>query len=130
MKRAYAQIDKIYQHHERVRIMPRLTKCRMICAEYRHKIFSPPDSEPSYIVVSVDEMEAMRLCDYEGLEQEVCANQMGVSRGTYQRILYSARHKVTEALTQGKGIVIEGGNYEVADKDCCLSKKCRSCIRK
>lgn len=109
--------------------MPRVTKCRQVCAEYRHKVFSPQDDEKSYITMSVDEVEAMRLCDLEGLEQKICANQMGVSRGTYQRILYAARHKVTEALTEGKGIIISGGHYEVATEDCCLSKKCRNCKR-
>lgn len=109
--------------------MPRVTKCRQVCAEYGHKVFSPQECEKAYITVSVDELEAMRLCDFEGLEQEVCANQMGVSRGTYQRILYSARHKVAEALTEGKGIIIAGGHYEVASQECCVSKKCKHCKR-
>ena len=108
--------------------MPRVTKCRQVCAEYGQKVFSPQECEKTYITVSVDELEAIRLCDFEGLEQEVCANQMGVSRGTYQRILYSARHKVAGALTEGKGIIIEGGHYEV-NQECCLLKKCKHCKR-
>lgn len=109
--------------------MPRGTKCRQICAEYEHKVFSPQNCENAYITVSVDELEAMRLCDLEGLDQEDCSKRMGISRGTYQRILYSARHKVVEALTQNHGIIISGGNYEVATEDCGLSKKCRRCMR-
>ena len=109
--------------------MPRVTKCRKVCAEYGHKVFSPQEDDAAYITITVDEVEAMRLCDLEGLEQELCADQMGVSRGTYQRILYAARHKVTEALTEGKGIIIGGGHYKVADDECCVEKKCRKCRR-
>ena len=109
--------------------MPRGTKCRQICAEYEHKVFSPQNCEHAYITVTVDELEAMRLCDLEGIDQEACSKRMGVSRGTYQRILYSARRKVVEALTENQGIIISGGNYEVASEDCGLSKKCRNCKR-
>lgn len=109
--------------------MPKGTKCRQICAEYEHKVFSPQNSENAYITVSVDELEAMRLCDLEGMNQEDCAKRMGVSRGTYQRILYSARHKVVEALIENQGIIISGGNYVVASEDCGLAKKCYRCKR-
>jgi len=63
--------------------------------------------------LTVEELEAIRLKDLEGLEQEECAKQMGVSRATFQRILYSARRKVAEALVGGKAIRISGGNFQV-----------------
>lgn len=54
-----------------------------------------------------DEMEAMYLCDAEGLTQEEAGTRMGVSRGTVQRLLASARKKIIEALANGKAVSIE-----------------------
>ena len=60
-----------------------------------------------HISIGHDELEALRLCDFEGLTQEEAGGRMGVSRGTVQRILTSARHKVAEALTTASGLVFE-----------------------
>jgi len=54
-----------------------------------------------------DEIEALKLCDVEGLTQEEAAKKMGVSRGTVQRILAGARKKTATALSQCKAIVLE-----------------------
>jgi predicted DNA-binding protein (UPF0251 family) len=62
----------------------------------------------------VEEAEAIRLKDLDGLEQEECAEKMSVSRSTFSRILDSARQKVAEALLYGKAIRIDGGNFEMA----------------
>ncbi|MBN1366910.1 MAG: DUF134 domain-containing protein [Dehalococcoidales bacterium] len=62
----------------------------------------------------VEEAEAIRLKDLEGLEQEECAQNMNISRSTFSRLLDIARHKVAGALLNGKAIRIEGGNYEMA----------------
>jgi predicted DNA-binding protein (UPF0251 family) len=62
-------------------------------------------------VLKIEELEALRLKDLEGLEQEECAGRMGVSRPTFQRILLSAREKVADSLVNGKAVRIEGGNY-------------------
>ena len=64
--------------------------------------------------LTVEEVEALRLKDVEGLEQEEGAEKMGVSRPTFQRVLASARHKIADALLNGKAIRIEGGNFELA----------------
>jgi nucleoid DNA-binding protein len=63
--------------------------------------------------MSVEEAEAIRLKDLEGLEQEQGAEKMNISRPTYQRILASARQKLADALLNGKAIRIEGGNFEM-----------------
>lgn len=63
------------------------------------------------IVLAVDEYEAIRLADYEGLYQEQVADRMGVSRQTVGRILEIARRKVADALVHGKVLRIEGGAY-------------------
>jgi predicted DNA-binding protein (UPF0251 family) len=62
----------------------------------------------------IEEAEALRLKDIEGLEQDDCAQKMRVSRPTFARILLSARRKMADALLNGKAIRIEGGNYEMA----------------
>jgi len=59
------------------------------------------------VSISVEEFEALRLKDREGLNQAQCAERMGVPRTTYQRILYAARVKIAEALVEGKAIRIE-----------------------
>jgi predicted DNA-binding protein (UPF0251 family) len=61
------------------------------------------------VVLGLDELEALRLADAAGLDQEEVGRRMGVSRQTAGRILETARRKVAEALTQGKAIRIEGG---------------------
>jgi len=64
--------------------------------------------------LSLEEAEAIRLKDLEGLEQEQGAEKMGVSRPTFQRVLAKARRKIADALLNGRAIRIEGGNYELA----------------
>ena len=64
--------------------------------------------------VSVEEAEAIRLKDLEGLEQEECAQRMRISRPTFHRVLELARRKVADALVNGRAIRIEGGKFEMA----------------
>lgn len=62
------------------------------------------------VELAADELEAIRLADYEELYQEQAAEQMGVSRQTFGLIIARAHKKVAEALTQGKAIRMEGVN--------------------
>lgn len=109
--------------------MPRNIKCRKVCAEFQHKVFTPEEDEKGYVTINVDELEALRLCDLENMDQEEAAKRMEVSRGTFQRILYSARYKSVEALCEGKGVLIDGGNYEIADVPCQCNRRCKKCNR-
>jgi len=68
------------------------------------------------VVMSLEEAEAIRLKDLEGLEQEEGARRMNVSRPTFQRVLASARQKLADALLRGKAIRIGGGNFEMAQR--------------
>ena len=61
--------------------------------------------------IKVEELEAIRLKDIEGLTQEECAKKMEISRQTFQNIIESGRKKIAIALTQGKAIKIAGGHY-------------------
>lgn len=76
--------------------------------------FVPSDKDSGEIpenILKLEELEAIRLKDLEGLEQSECAVKMEVSRPTFQRILLSAREKVADSLVNGKAIRIEGGNF-------------------
>ncbi|VBB06776.1 Hypothetical protein LUCI_2012 [Lucifera butyrica] len=68
------------------------------------------------IILFIEELEALRLKDREGLEQAECAAMMGLTRPTFQRILQSARSKVATALVEGQSIRIEGGNYMIKNR--------------
>jgi predicted DNA-binding protein (UPF0251 family) len=61
------------------------------------------------VVVTLDELEALRLADLNGLYQEQAAEQMKISRPTFARIVEAARKKVAEALIHGKALRLEGG---------------------
>ncbi len=71
-----------------------------------------PLRELEEVILHVDEYEAVRLKDLEGLEQEEAAKKMKISQPTFNRLLASARKKVSKALVEGKAIKIEGGNYK------------------
>ncbi|MCL2150596.1 MAG: DUF134 domain-containing protein [Dehalococcoidia bacterium] len=65
------------------------------------------------VCLSVEEMEAVRLKDAEGLKQSQGAVRMGVSRPTFQRILAGARRKIAWALVGGRAIRIDGGDFRL-----------------
>ncbi|MBN1923977.1 MAG: DUF134 domain-containing protein [Nanoarchaeota archaeon] len=58
-------------------------------------------------VLEIDELEALRLCDAEGMKQEEASEKMNVSQSTLFRILKNARKKIANALIKGKAIRIE-----------------------
>jgi len=96
--------------------VPRPTCCRRVGQMPRCGLFKPagvPCSSLEEIVLTVDEMEAMRLADLEGMYQEQAAQQMNISRQTFGRVIESARRKVAQALCQGQALRIEGGTVEV-----------------
>ena len=84
---------------------------------------SVPLRDLEEVVLTLDEIEAVRLADAEGLYQEQVAGQMKVSRATVGRILASARQKIAEALVQGKAIRLAGGVVNIRGttpgKPCC-----------
>lgn len=92
----------------------RPTKYRLVENFPDHTYFVPvgrSQYEIDEIILKVEELEAIRLKDMEGLFQEACAQKMQVSRATFQNILDSARKKIALALIQGKAIKISGGHY-------------------
>lgn len=68
-----------------------------------------PLVELEEVVLPLDELEALRLVDFEALSQEQAGERMGVSRGTIGRLLERGRRTVVDALLHGKALRIEGG---------------------
>jgi predicted DNA-binding protein (UPF0251 family) len=73
-----------------------------------------PVAQLQEVRLSVEEAEAIRLKDIEGLGQDQCAQRMNISRTTFHRILVLARQKMADALLNGRAIRIAGGNFEMA----------------
>ncbi len=89
---------------------PRPKKERVCGCSFMGRAFKPtgiPMTRIEKITLLRDELEAIKLCDMDGLTQEQAGLKMGISRGTVQRILTSARKKVAEALSGCKAIVLE-----------------------
>ena len=87
---------------------PRPKKTRKCQGRFCGKAFKPtgtPLVSLKQIPLHQDELEALRLCDKEGLTQEEAGKSMGVSRGTIQRIITLARQKTADALTGGHALV-------------------------
>jgi len=102
--------------------VPRPFCCRRIAGKPAASIFKPigiPVVELDEAVMTLDEFEAMRLADLDGLYQEQAAEQMSVSRTTFSRIVVSARRKMADALVHGKALRIEGGTVRVEGRRCC-----------
>ena len=99
--------------------MGRMPKWRRVAFIPEITYFRPVGNNPvtcEEVRLSVEEAEAIRLNDLDGLGQEECAQQMSISRPTFHRVLNSARSKLADALLNGKAIRIEGGNYEMAER--------------
>ncbi len=68
-------------------------------------------------ILSLDELEAIRLADLEGLYQLSAAKKMKISRITFQRILNSTHKKVARTLIYGKAICLRGGEIIMPNLD-------------
>ena len=92
--------------------MPRVRACGTVEIQLcSRKFFPRPGSMAPEIELGMEELEAVRLKDLEGKEQTECAAIMKLTRPTFQRVLYSAREKITRALVEGRELCIKGGNY-------------------
>jgi len=94
--------------------MARPVKLRYVAELPSANSFRPmgiPTNLLEEVRLSLEEIEAIRLKDLEGLEQEECAEGMHISRPTFHRVLESGRKKLADALLNGKAIQIGGGNF-------------------
>jgi uncharacterized protein len=92
--------------------MTRPCKCRRVRCRPDALYFKPravPLSMLEEVVLAIDELEAIRLADLEGLYQEEAAGKMMISRQTFGNIIAKAHKKVADALVNSKALKIEGG---------------------
>jgi len=96
--------------------MPRPPNIRRIGCLPQSSFYKPrgiPLAALQHVTLSVDELEAIRLTDMQGLYHADAAEKMGISRQTLGRILESAHKKIADALVNGKALAIEGGSYQL-----------------
>ena len=101
--------------------MPRPRCCRRIDAEPPAQVFKPagiPTRQLAQVTLTLDEFEALRLADLEGLYQDQAAARMGISRPTFGRLVEAARRKVADTLVHGKALHIAGGPVHSAEQSC------------
>ena len=88
---------------------PKRRRCRAYDGDRVFKPRGTPMSALDTVRLELSELEAMRLCDLDGLDQEATGRRMGISRGTVQRLLGSGRAKILQALLQSHALLIEEG---------------------
>ena len=114
--------------------MPRPKKHRRISNRPEVSFFKPqgvPLSCLNIVTLGYDELEAVKLADYENLSQQKGAESMNISRATFGRIVSDARRKIATALIRGNAIRIEGGRIEVHPTPVARKRKrCRGQRRK
>ena len=94
--------------------MPRPKRPRWISAHPETKGFRPwGRDETGEIILSLEEFEALKHIDLDGLDQAGAALNMNISRQTFGRILKQARYKTTKALVSSKRLIIQGGCYKI-----------------
>lgn len=99
--------------------MPR-PKCPRLIRKLPNAVYYKPRAIPisklEEVIITYDELEAIRLANLEGLYQEKAASKMKISRPTFGRIIESANKKIADALINGKAIKIEGGPIRMIRK--------------
>ena len=84
-----------------------------------------PMSELEEVILSVEELEALRLAHKVGLYQQEAAERRDMSRATLGRVLDAAHRKVTKALVEGCALRIEGGSFSMSEPE-----RCERCLAK
>lgn len=96
--------------------MGRRRMCRRLSELPLVKGFKPLKPQPFQkdpVILSLDQFEALRLCDYQGLSQEEAAIQMEISRPTFTRLYTEARKNLVQAVVEGRVFVMQGGNVKL-----------------
>lgn len=80
------------------------------------------------VTLTIDEFEAVRFADQQGLDHKDAARNMGISRTTFTRLIEKARKKIADALIDVKELCIEGGNVHFR-RNIFRCASCRHLIR-
>lgn len=110
--------------------MPRPFKCRRVRCKPDANYFKPRGilvDSLEEVPLSVDEFEAIRLADWEGLYQEDAAKKMAISRQTFGNIIASAHKKIADCLVNTKALKIEGGTVRLVGTTQGQSHRQRRC---
>lgn len=106
--------------------MPRPKRHRTVLSPPICKGYHPigkQGRQGDHLLLSVEEYESIRLCDYDLLNHAEACKLMNVSRATFARIYESARRKVAKAFAEGLSIFFEGGHYRYGQ----VWWKCNDC---
>ena len=97
--------------------MPRPQKKRSVIHPPVYDRFKPTGGRSRHleeVALTLDELEAIRLADYQGMDHNESAGEMEISRSTFSRLVEKARRKVARFLIEGKHLRIEGGEVHFA----------------
>jgi predicted DNA-binding protein (UPF0251 family) len=94
---------------------PRIVISRKINSIPSVKGFKPygdniPETKKDPVYLTYEEIEAIRLCDYEGYTHLQASSFMAISRPTFTRIYARALQKIATAFVEGREIIIHEGN--------------------
>jgi len=109
--------------------MSRPRRCRIVDSQPSVTFFKPAGIrmvDLKEVILTVDEFESVRLKDFDGLSQELCAERMNVSQPTFHRLVISARGKIADCVVNGKALIIKGGNFEITPYK---NKRKKECLR-
>jgi len=99
--------------------MPRPCRCRRIRCKPDTSYFKPrgiPIEVLEEVRLTLDELEAIRLGDFEELYQQDAAKKMDISRQTFGNIINLAHKKIADVLLNAKALKIEGGVVEIVPR--------------
>jgi len=93
-------------------------KYRIVKIDPKISQFSPRGrpGRPNEVELKMDEFEALRLADYQGLSQQEAAKSMRISQQTFSRIIKRARKLIAKGITTGSAIRIQGGQYVISSR--------------
>lgn len=93
-------------------------KYRIVKVDPKISQFSPRGrpGRPDEVKLKIDEFEALRLADYQGLSQKEAAKSMRISQQTFSRILRKAHKLIAKGITTGSAIKIQGGQYVISSR--------------
>ena len=99
----------VYTHLKEEDMAP-LAKKQRSCRQFTGATYFKPRGIPlsslEITSLALDELEAIHLCYYEDMSQVEAAEKMKISSSTLQRLLYSGRKKIIDALYSSKVIKI------------------------
>jgi len=100
-------------------------KYRIVKLDPKISQFSPRGrpGRPDEVELKMDEFEAIRLADYQDLNQKEAARSMRISQQTFSRILARAHKLIAKGIITGSTIRIQGGQYIISSRSDNLPKQ-------